>query len=109
MCNSDNPIMKKKTRLNFKVKGRPVDSKMAAGGNGWFALLWVVCLSLRRASSLLDVSETLVFGPGVQEVTSTLPINYFFIQARDSDGKKLEPNRGSFANYRVSHDYFAMM
>lgn len=41
-----------------------------------------------EASSLLSTSETLVYGPGLHEDTSSLPLNYFFIQARDSTGVK---------------------
>ena len=36
----------------------------------------------------LDVSKTLVFGPGVHKRTSFLPLNYFFLQARNSAGEK---------------------
>lgn len=47
-----------------------------------------VSVPVHAASSLLSTSETLVFGPGLYEDTTALPINYFYIQARDREGKK---------------------
>ena len=36
----------------------------------------------------ISVSKTLVFGPGVGKATTPLPLNYFFIQARNNKGEK---------------------
>ena len=58
------------------------------------SLLWVtgaVFLSAHvgaEGSSSISVSETLLFGPGLHSDSTSLPLNYFFIQARDSDGAK---------------------
>lgn len=70
-------------RGNFKMAARLLGS-----------LLWVtgaVFLSIHvgaEGSSLLSASQTLLFGPGLHRDSTSLPLNYFFIQARDSDGVK---------------------
>lgn len=56
-----------------------------------FAILWAfVALShvAVEASPPVSASKTLLFGPGLGKDTSYLPLNYFFIQARDASGKK---------------------
>jgi hypothetical protein len=55
----------------------------------WLAVTLIACnYGWAGAASPLSISETLVFGPGFQENTTSLPLNYFFIQARDSTGAK---------------------
>lgn len=59
-----------------------------------FSLLWTVVALLvatdgrAEASSPLSAANTLLFGPGLHKDTATLPLNYFFIQGRDSAGTK---------------------
>ena len=76
--------------------------KFTAGGlkmrrNFSLSLLWKSAVGLlfvlqgtveTAGKTSISVSKTLVFGPGVGKDTTSLPLNYFFIQARDSSGDK---------------------
>ena len=52
----------------------------------------LVCLLLTpttlTAAAELSPDKCLVFGPGIEPDRVGLPVNYFFIQAVDTEGKK---------------------
>ncbi|KAF2355186.1 Lipopolysaccharide-modifying protein [Trinorchestia longiramus] len=50
---------------------------------------WTVCLCLD-----VDPSKTKVYGPGLKPQENVYPVRYFFIEAYDSDGKRLEKSVG---------------
>ena len=52
-------------------------------------LLAVILCSLSETlSAQLSSEKSLVFGPGVHPERAGFPVNYFYIQAVDSEGKK---------------------
>lgn len=55
----------------------------------FLGLVWVlhVCTSGQETAKL-DAKKTRVFGPGVHPKRSRLPVNYFYIQAVDTEGNK---------------------
>ena len=58
----------------------------------WCAIIicsFIVCISqVCESTPVLSPPKTRVFGPGIHAKRSALPVNYFYIQAVDSAGKK---------------------
>ena len=55
----------------------------------FLGLVWVLHVYTRgEAAARLDAKKTRVFGPGIHPKRSRLPINYFYIQAVDTEGNK---------------------
>lgn len=54
------------------------------------AFLCVLCTLCWRSEArpALSLSATRVYGPGIHPKRSSLPINYFYVQAVDTDGNK---------------------
>ncbi len=48
----------------------------------------VYCIEVCDSVPQLSASKSLVFGPGVDPKRSQLPVNYFYVQAVDTDGNK---------------------
>ena len=57
-----------------------------------FSLLFLLAILLCRLSEALSAQlsaeKSLVFGPGVHPERAGFPVNYFYIQAVDTKGKK---------------------
>lgn len=73
-------IQKRKGPHNMNMKGILVSY-----------ILWALALlvsAVRGSEGSISVSQTAVYGPGTRGVTTSLPISYFFIQAKDTNGEK---------------------
>ena len=53
-----------------------------------YLLATLICRPSRVLSAQLSAEKSLVFGPGVHPERVGLPVNYFYIQAVDTKGKK---------------------
>ena len=45
-------------------------------------------LRLCEAAPTLSLSHTVIYGPAVHPKRCSLPVNYFYVQAKDTDGNK---------------------
>ena len=74
----------------MSITNKMVDVKQLSLYTLCTVVLW--CLSVQHVHSERDFKLSLerssVFGPGVDPKRTSLPINYFYIQAVDTDGNK---------------------
>ena len=67
-----------------------------------------LCISFRtcQAAPALSLSRTRIYGPAIHPKRSSLPINYFYIQAVDTDGNKYSKARVTAVDMQGSvHEY----
>ena len=66
----------------------PARSKRSLTNFSFCLLAVILCRLPGALSAQLSVEKSLVFGPGVHPERAGFPVNYFYIQAVDTKGKK---------------------